>query len=403
MKLVGGYPFFLIKDGLLFNYPALERSVKTEALIIGGGISGALVGYYLTNAGVNCMIVDSRTIGLGSTCASTSLLQYEIDTPLSILKSKVGFRPAVTAYKLCERAIGQLAAIDEKISCGEFEFKKSLYYAAIDGDKNGLKKEFEIRKQNGFKVSWLDKKDIQHKFGFSAPAAILSETAAQTNAYKFTHALHQYSMKMGLKIYDRTNVTNVCYQGNVISATTSLGCKIRAKYIIYANGYEAINYIDKKIVDVKSTYAMVSEQYPAGVRFWEDDLLLWNTADPYLYIRTTKDHRIMIGGRDEAFNSDFKLDKKLKNKTKKLKKDFEKIFPAIEIKPEFSWAGAFVSSKDGLPFIGSIEGKPNSYFALGFGGNGITFSQVAAEMITDLITKDRSKYSKLFSFDRLAI
>ena len=400
MKLVGGYPFFLIKDGLPFDYPALQRSIKTDVLIIGGGISGALVGYYLTNAGVEAVVVDSRTIGLGSTCASTSLLQYEIDTPLSVLIDKIGVRSAVSAYKLCEKAIGKLAAIDKKTGCGEFEYKKSLYYAPDATKCNALKKEFETRKQNDFKVTWLEEKDIKKQFGFSAPAAILSDAAAQTDAYKFTHALHQYSRQRGLRIYDRTEVTDIAYKRNGMVATTAGGWEISARHIVYANGYEAINSIDRKIVEVQTTYAVASEQYPVSTGFWKDEVLVWNTADPYLYMRTTKDRRILVGGRDEKFNKDYGMDKTIQTKSRQLKKDFERLFPAIEFKPEFTWAGTFVTTADGLPFIGSMKNKPNTYFALGFGGNGISFSQVAAEIICDLITKGRSKYGKLFSFER---
>ena len=155
MNLVSGYPFWLIKDGLPFNYPALENSITTDVLIMGGGISGALTAYHLVNAGIDCVIADSRTIGLGSTCASTSLLQYEIDTPLSVLKDKVGEKNAVLSYNLCEEAISKIGEIDKKINCGEFEAKKSLYYAARKKDLKFLKREFAIRKENDFKVTYL--------------------------------------------------------------------------------------------------------------------------------------------------------------------------------------------------------------------------------------------------------
>ena len=402
MKLVGGYPFFLIKNGLPYNYPALDRSLKTEVLIVGGGISGALVGYYLANAGVECVVVDSRSIGLGSTCASTSLLQYEIDTPLSVLIDKIGLEDAVTVYKLSEQAIGKLAAIDKKIGCREFESKKSLYYAATSGKIIGLKDEFQVRRHHGFKVSWLEKSEISKQYGFSAMGAILSETAGQTDAYKFTHALHQYSMVLGLKVFDRTKVVDVAYhEGGDITAKTATGCKITARHIVYANGYEAVNYIDKSLVEVNCTYAVASEQNPTGTALWREEALLWNTADPYLYMRTSSDGRIFVGGRDEKFSNNYTLDKMVKAKSKLLKKDFQKLFPDIPFKPEFCWAGTFVTTNDGLPFVGSIKDKPNSYFALGFGGNGITFSQIAAEIITDLITKGKNKYGKLFSFERI--
>jgi len=89
MRLTGGYPFWLIRDGLLYSYAKLLQHVKIDTVLIGGGISGALTAYYLTEAGIDCILVDSRTIGLGSTCGSTSLLQYELDVPLHRLKKKV--------------------------------------------------------------------------------------------------------------------------------------------------------------------------------------------------------------------------------------------------------------------------------------------------------------------------
>ena len=80
MELTAGYPFSLIKNGIPFEYPKLSKNVRSRVVVIGGGISGALTAYYLTEKGVDCILVDGRSIGLGSTCASTSLLQYELDT-----------------------------------------------------------------------------------------------------------------------------------------------------------------------------------------------------------------------------------------------------------------------------------------------------------------------------------
>jgi glycine/D-amino acid oxidase-like deaminating enzyme len=119
-----------------------------------------------------------------------------------------------------------------------------------------------------------------------------------------------------------------------------------------------------------------------------------------LYLRTTKDRRIIIGGRDEKFSKAAARDKLLGHKSKLLEKDFKKIFPSKDFKTEFAWAGTFGSTKDGLPFIGGLASRPNSYFSLGYGGNGITFSLIGAEMITRLITTGKSQYKNLFSFDR---
>jgi glycine/D-amino acid oxidase-like deaminating enzyme len=401
MNLRSGYPFWLIKNGLPFDYPRLEKSVKCDVIIMGAGISGALSAYYLNNAGVDCVVADARTIGIGSTCASTSLLQYEIDTPLCKLKDMVGLKNAERAYKLCAKSIETLGSIAQKINFTDFEFKKSLYYAAYKKDTRFLKEEFAIRKLSGFDVKYLEKEAVKKEFNFSAPAAILSGLGAQTNAYSFTHALLQHSKKRGVRVFDRTPVTSIEHTKNGVILYTESGFTLKAKKLIYATGYEVVKYIGKKIVDLHSTYATVCEQANQDVKFWKDDALIWNTADPYLYMRSTKDRRILIGGRDEEFYDPGKRDKLLPNKIKQLVKDFNKVFPAISFKPEFSWTGTFGSTRDGLPFIGNYKKLPNSLFALGFGGNGITFSQIAAEILTDIIKGRKNKDAAIFSFERM--
>lgn len=101
MDLTGVYPFSLIRSGLLFQNPKLQDNISSEVAIIGGGISGAPAAHTLTEAGIECLLLDGRTIGLGSSCVSTSLLQYELDTPLHQLIEGVGEGKAVRAYQLC--------------------------------------------------------------------------------------------------------------------------------------------------------------------------------------------------------------------------------------------------------------------------------------------------------------
>ena len=401
MNLGSGYPFWLVRYGLPFDYPALKTDINTDVLIMGGGISGALVSYYLTDVGIENIVTDARTIGLGSTCASTSLLQYEIDTPLCDLIKKVGKEHAVNAYRLCSDAIDSLENIAVKINFSDFERRQSLYYGASKKDVKFLEREFKVRKDHGFDVKYLHAEDIKNQFDFSSPAAILSAQGAQTNAYLFAHYLHQYSIKKGAKVFDRTCIETISHSETGVKLTTKEGHTINARKLVYASGYESIKYINKKIVDLKSTFAVCSDQGNDTEAPFKNKAMLWNTADPYLYLRTTADNRILIGGRDEKFYSTDKRDKALQAKVKDLVKDFTELYPDITFKPEFSWCGTFGATKDGLPFIGEYAKLPNSYFALGFGGNGITFSLIAAEILKDLILGKKNIHQEIFSFNRV--
>ncbi|MEO5673581.1 MAG: FAD-binding oxidoreductase [Chitinophagales bacterium] len=399
MKLRSGLPFSLIKYGLPFEYPKLDTQATTDVLIMGGGISGALVAYHLIQAGVDCMVIDKRSIGLGSTCASTSLLQYELDIPLSVLIKKIGKDHAVRAYQLCNQSINHIKTIAQEIGFDGFENKDSLYFAARKNHWDILKNEFEARKENGFNVEWLEEKVLAEKFGLNAPAGILSHHGAQADAYLLTHHLLQWGIRDGLRVFDRTCAIDIEYGKHGVRVKTENGFTITAGKLVYATGYEAVEFIREKIVSLHSTYAIASEN-GEHKNFLKDNLMMWNSDDPYLYLRSTKDGRIIIGGRDEKFDNPVKRDRLIEKKCRQLTEDFKKLFPHVPFNSEFSWTGTFGTTKDSLPYIGSYPKLPHGYFALGFGGNGITFSEVAAAIIADLFTGKKNEDAQIFSFDR---
>ena len=400
MNLKEGYPYWLIKSGLPVNYPKLDHALKTDVLVIGGGISGALSAWYLTMAGVECTVVDARTIGMGSTCASTSLLQYELDKPLSELSKLIGDKKAMKAYNLCYKAIDGLNSLAKKIDFTEIENRNSLYFAANKKDVKLIEEEYKARIKSGLKVDLLNEKDILAHYGFSAPVAILSSQGATTNAYMFTHALHQSAIKKGLKIFDRTNIVSKKYTRSGVQLKTEQGFIIHAKRVINATGYEVTEFINKDIVQLQSTYAFASENIESPNPAWKTGAMLWNTAKPYLYMRLTADNRVIAGGRDENFYDPAARDKLLNKKIRLLAKDFMKLFPSIKLVPEYSWTGTFGSTKDSLPYIGTYDKTPHTYYALGFGGNGIVFSFIAAGMMRDMILGKPNKDTSLFSFTR---
>lgn len=399
MDLRTHYPYSLLRYGLIQSYPSLNKNIKTDVAIIGAGISGALMAYHLQKAGLDCVVVDKRNVAMGSTAASTSLIQYEIDTPLYRLIKMVGENNAVKAYELCRRAIYDLKKICSEVGNEEdFEEKNSLQFASFLKDAKGLEEEYELRKRLGFKIDFLNEADVKNQYGFSAPCALLSHEAAQLDAYHLTHKIFQWLNKDQCKIFDHTNIVSIEHKKQNIVLTTEDGFTMNAKHLVIAGGYESGKYLNKKLEDLRCTYAMVSEPLHQK-EIWKGNCLIWETADPYLYLRTTKDHRVVIGGKDTNY---FKIEKQLsvlRQKTKALQKSFEKLFPHLHIKIDFQWAGAFAATKDGLPYIGKAH-LPNTFFALGYGGNGITFSLIAAKLISEVINGKTNKDLSIFSFDR---
>lgn len=401
MDLHSSDTFGLLKNGLLFDYPSLHNDVTADVAIIGAGITGSLVAWYLCKAGFDVVIVDKRHVGTGSTAASTSLVQYEIDTPLVRLRHDIGEQNAVSSYKLCIEAIYALEAICGKIDLSaDFQHRQSIQFASAEKDVRQLREEFLLRKKYGIRVDWLSRAELDAKTTLKAPGAIVSRDAAQLDAYRLAHGLLHALSGKGLRVFDNTRIDKITHSGKQVTLTSHEGVRVRAKHLVIACGYESQRYIPKKVEQLYATYAIVSECYPQQKELWHKNSLLWETAIPYRYLRVTRDNRILIGGKDEKFYNPTRRDRQLPAKARALEKSFSILFPEIPFKRDFQWAGTFSSTKDGLPFIGSIRQRPMTSFALGFGGNGITFSVIAAQIICNTLRGRPNPLASLFSFDR---
>jgi glycine/D-amino acid oxidase-like deaminating enzyme len=401
MDLKSNEPFWLLKNGLTVSYPSLKSDENCDVLIIGGGITGSLIGHQMVKDGYKTILIDKREICNGSTSATTSMLQYEIDVPLFELTGKIGEKGALESYKACSEAIDTLEGLAKLIkSDSGFKRKKSLYFAAKKKDSNWLKDECEARKNAGFEVKWLEADQIVKQFGFeNTYGGILSKQGASIDAFKFAHELLEYNAKKGLKVFDKTEMKKIEYHKGFNVVTVDSGFQIKAKKVIYCIGYESKNLIKENFVDLKSTYAIVSEI--------DDDkfknigsTLVWNTDNPYIYMRTTDDGRLLIGGGDEDFYDAEKRDALLNKKEKEILRNLKKIKPDYHFYTDFVWAGTFGETKDGLPYIGEHKKFKNSYFVLGFGGNGITFSVTGMEMTSRFMKNKKHLLSSYFKFGR---
>ena len=401
MDLKSNEPFWLIKNGLIQSFPSLMENKTCDVLIVGGGITGSLIAHQCITDGYDTILIDKREIANGSTSATTSMLQYEIDIPLYKLSEIIGDEGAVASFKACSDAIDKIENITKQIhSKAGYKSKKSLYFAARKKDVQWLQKEFEARKNSGFSVKWLEASDIFNQYRMDKTyGGILSSKGASIDAFQLVHEILSYNQKKGLQIYDRTELRKVKSGKSFNLVTLSTGATIKAKKIIYCTGYESSNMIKDNFVKLISTYAIVSEAKPELYKKY-NNLLVWNTEDPYIYMRTTDDGRILIGGEDEEFFDPEKRDNLIANKEQKLLRSFQKYLPETEFRCDFTWAGTFGVTKDGLPYIGKHKDYPNSYFVLGFGGNGITFSVTGMEMVSFWLKGEKHKLTEWFKFGR---
>lgn len=402
MRLRTYESFGLLNNGIIDSYPSLHDHDETcELLVIGGGITGALVSHALVEKGYPVILLDKRDIGTGSTAATTGLLQYEVDVPLFRLVGMIGEEEAVRCYKAGINAIHELNKLveEKQFNCG-FEMKQSLYIARDQKDKDWLKKEFEIRDKHQLGVRWLEQQDLMELYGIRSTAAICSDRAANVDAYRLSYELIAYNMRRGLKVYDQTTIKEFNLKNKKSNyILTSGNCKVHYKKIIFCTGYESVQMLKEKIAKLFYTYACVSERgikLPGALK----NMLVWDTGAPYFYFRCTDDDRLVIGGEDSSCNFSFFQQHIKERKSIKLQSRIEQVLKNVSFIEDFSWAGKFGSTKDGLPYIGKSPEFDKALFALGFGGNGITFSIQAMRIITDILEGKENELAFPYRFGR---
>ena len=402
MDLKSGYPFWAISNGLMQAFPRLEADHRCDVVVLGGGITGALIADELAGHGFDVAVLEQRDIGWGSTAASTALLQYEIDTHLVDLAKRHGEADAALAYRACADAIDQLSEVASAWRDVGFARNSSLYYASRRRDVRGMEEEHAARRRHGLDVELLPAARVREDYGFDAPAALLSRQAARVDPYRLTHRLLQRLQKQGTSIFDRTRVVDIKATSRGVTLRTETGFTVRAAHLVVAAGYASQHWLKKSVARNRSSYAVISDPLPETTLGFLADTLLWETARPYLYARSTSDRRLLLGGEDDAVDIPAKRDARVEKKARTLLKRLHDLFPALEITPAFSWAGTFAETEDGLPFFGPhAQWGPRVHFAMAYGGNGITYSMLGAGLLRALIERRRHPLWPLFSFERL--
>lgn len=400
MDLRSGRPFWPLRQGLGGIYPPLSRPVDCDVVVIGSGITGALIAWKLVEAGLSTIVIDRRDCSMGSTAASTAIIQYEIDTSLVELAQLIGESEAVQSYDACRQAISTLATIDAQIgNRGGLRNRRSIYFCSRKDDQKSLEEEYEFRQKHGFDCAWWTRERLRAESDLDASAAIVTCEAADLNPFAFTHALLSHACHHGLQVFDRTELTSWTKTKSGIDIETNRGITLQPRFAILAGGFETTDFLDEQVAKLVSTYAFISEPISKWDG-WPKDSVIWETARPYVYARQTDEDRLIFGGEDIPFKHETVRDHYLPRKTEKLAQRAREMFPRIDFEVAFCWAGTFAETDDGLPYIGEHPQSDRMLLAMCYGGNGITYGVIAAEICRDIIIGREHPMRKLFSLAR---
>jgi glycine/D-amino acid oxidase-like deaminating enzyme len=381
----------------------LKRDVEVDVAIVGGGIIGATVAAAFAEVGVRVGLLEAALVGHGSTAASTALLMQEPDEHFVALEKRYGSAAATRIWELSRQATGDLVKRIRRlgIACDLVE-RDSIYYAT-NADAESLLVELRRRQAAGLGGRWLGADAVRRVTGLAGAQAILTTGNAQLDPYKACLGLLRSAQDRGAWIFERSAVRRIDTSRAGVTLITDTA-SMRAQRVIIATGYATREF--KPLAGhfrMKHTYVLATSRIGLRVRreLGLSDVMLWDTARPYHYARWTKDHRLLLGGADRPVVPPRRRAAAFIEGTRILREYFEGLFPPLAgVAIDYAWEGLFAATPDGLPYIGPHRRYPKHLFALGYGGNGMTFGSLAARVLLDFFNGIASEDQSLFAFDR---
>ena len=415
------------------KYNKVEKNIETDICIIGGGITGISTAYYLTKENLKVTVLDMGKIGFQTTGNSTAKITSQHGLFYKDLKDSKGEDFARLYYDANEDAIKNIKKIveKEKIQC-DLECQSAYVLAANREEVQKVKDEVEVVRGFGGHAEYLEREDIDKNLLILNPlAAIRFKNQAQFNSYKYTIELAKICKNLGANIYENTKVVDVRDEKDYYYLEKEDGYKIKAKYLVITTKYPIINIpgfyfmkmyqstsygisipVKEKLFDgmyITSTNPKVSLRM-AKV----DNNIIKDVVDGNIenYAKQDKENRKRVKEKQNSkidneyvlivVGADHKTGEKtdLSNSYKKLENIAKQIYPQGKV--ENYWNTEDCITLDKIPYIGKYSNMwENAYVATGFNKWGITTSNIAANIITDMIIGRKNRYEDIFISTRV--
>ena len=385
-------------------YPRHRRHRVIEVVIVGGGITGCATAYAFAAAGVPVALVEAAEIGQAGTGASTGLLMQEPETDYRPLEERYGKRAARRIWQMTRRAMLDCAATLRRlrVRC-QLDSQDAIYFTTSPDDLTSLTRELKARRAAGLEATWLTADRLRRATQLPGHGGIRTRGNGQLDPYRACLGLADAAAARGAMICERSPVTRIRFDRKGVDITTH-GGTLRAQRAVIATGSASplVKPLERHLRQMQ-TYAVMTPPLGAKIRaeLGRRDAMLWDTSEPYHYLRWTRDDRVLFGGADQPRTPSRQRDKILVQRTGQLMYELSTLYPVISgIQPEQAWDGVIATTPDGLPYIGPHRNYPHHLFALGHGGNGLTLGFLASRVLLRYHMGAPDKGDELFGFGR---
>jgi len=352
-----------------------------DVAIIGAGISGAIMAERLSADGHAVVLLDRRPPGMGSTAASTAQIMWAMDVPFTELAASLGEDEAARRWRLVHASVSRFG--DRIEDLGLDRLKRDCPTVYLNGpllDPEGLRREGEVHLKNGLPSNFLKGQAVAERFGIAPRDALVLGDGFAIEPVRLAHGLLEAARERGARICYPFDAIGLEERKNGIAISLAEGQELRAKSVVLTTGYERADLFLPRNFKLLSTFVIATP--PRTAPLWREEAMIWEAADPYLYVRSDPDGRVLVGGEDEDLCDPLRRDELIGTKAGTIAAKAASLLGSEPLKIDRAWAATFGSSPDGLPAIGRAANMTKVWLAAGYGGNGIAFAALAAELLS---------------------
>ena len=370
--------------------PPMSSDLRADVCIVGAGIAGLTTAYLLARHGRRVIVIDDGPTAGGETCRTTAHLVTALDDRYAHLEELHGPDGARLAAESHAAAIDQIERIvhDEAIEC-DFTRLDGYLFVPPGDDPSQLARELEAAHRAGLAdVAWVERAPVA---SFETGPALRFPRQAQFHVLKYLNGVAAAAKRDGVRIYNRTHAYS--FSGGAPARVDTDRGTVTADAIVVATNTPVNDLVAIHTKQAAYRTFVVGARVPRGA---VPQILLWDTADPYHYVRIQRlgeQHDVLIvGGEDHKTGQADDGD----DRFARLEAWTRERFPDAGTF-DYRWSGQVMEPVDCLALIGRNPlDHDNVYVATGDSGTGMTHGTIAGMLLTDLITSRANPWTALY-------
>lgn len=373
------------------SFPPLSGSTSAEVCIVGAGIAGLTAAYLLAREGHDVLVLDREGVGAGETGQTSAHLSAVMDASFQRLTEVHGEDSTQKVHASHADSIDLIEDIvtRESIAC-DFLRVPGFLFAAQPGDGEWLRNEMQAVEAVGAGGTWIE---AFSPLGPTGPA-IRFDRQAEIHPLKYLHGLAAAARAAGVRICNDTEVSGISETDSGVTVTTAVGT-VKAQQVVVSTNYPITLWLGA--LPRLAAY----RTYVIGLRIAEGAIrrgVYWDTAEPYHYVRIAGSgdgQVLLVGGEDHRTGQE-------KHPARRFDALEEWIRARLPAAGEVvdRWSGQFLSTPDGLGYLGLQPGSDRIHVITGDCGQGLTNGTVGAMLVRDVISGRPTPLAEVYAPER---